>query len=279
MRFGIHVPNFGDFHDLRATAVLAREAEDAGWDGFFLWDHMQYGKSTYHPTVDPWVCLAAIAMQTEHIRLGPLVTPIPRRRPWKLARETVSIDHLSSGRLILGVGLGFPPDAEFEHFGENPDVQARAQKLDEGLDVLNGLWSGKPFAYTGQQYTVQQTRFRPPPLQQPRIPIWVGGSWGKSKAPFRRAARWDGVCPEGIKTPADVRAMAAYIAQYRTSDAPFDIVRSAAIPSGAGAEIRAKLEPWAEAGVTWWIVGTTGRTGAFEFMRQVIVQGPPQIGG
>ena len=199
MRFAIHVPNFGDFQDLRATATLARDAEAAGWDGFFLWDHLQYGKRTSHPTVDPWVCLAAIATQTQRIRLGPLVTPIPRRRRWKLARETVSLDHLSGGRLILGVGLGFPPDAEFASFGEDPDARTRAQKLDEGLDVLTGLWSGKPFAYAGQQVRVQQTRFRPPSLQQPRIPIWVAGSWGKATAPFRRAARWDGVCPEGIK--------------------------------------------------------------------------------
>jgi alkanesulfonate monooxygenase SsuD/methylene tetrahydromethanopterin reductase-like flavin-dependent oxidoreductase (luciferase family) len=277
MRFGIHVPNFGDFHDLRATAELARRAEDAGWDGFFLWDHMQYGKTTYHSTVDPWVGLAAIAMQTERIRLGPLVTPIPRRRPWKLARETVSIDHLSGGRLILGVGLGFPPDAEFEYFGEDSHPQVRAQKLDEGLDVLTGLWSGKPFAYTGRHYTVKQTRFRPTPLQQPRIPIWVAGYWAKSKAPFRRAARWDGVCPGQIKTPADVRAMVEYIGQYRTSAAPFDIVHFADIPKGTAAEVRARLEPWAEAGVTWWIVGTSGRSGAFQSLRQCIIEGPPKI--
>ncbi len=278
MHFGIHVPNFGDFHDLRATAALAREAEDAGWDGFFLWDHMQYGKSTYHPTVDPWVLLAAIAIQTERIRLGPLVTPLPRRRPWKLARETVSIDHLSGGRLILGVGLGFPPDAEYEHFGEDSDLRVRAQKLDEGLDVLTGLWSGKPFAYAGRHYTVKRTRFRPAPLQQPRIPIWVAGYWGRSKAPFRRAARWDGVCPEQIgKTPADDRAMLEYIGQHRTSTAQFDVVRFAGIPQGTAAEVRAMVEPWAEAGVTWWIAGTTGRPGAFEAIRQRIAQGPPQM--
>ena len=140
--------------------------------------------------------------------------------------------------------------------------------------MLTGLWSGKPFAYAGQQVRVQQTRFRPPSLQQPRIPIWVAGSWGKATAPFRRAARWDGVCPEGIKTPADVRAMAAYIARFRTSTAPFDIVRSAPLPSGTGAELRAKFEPWAAAGVTWWMVGTSGRSGAFEAMRQVIAHGP-----
>lgn len=278
MRFGIHVPNFGDFHDIRATATLAREAEECGWDGFFIWDHIQYGKSTHHPTADPWVLLAAIAVQTERIRLGPLVTPLPRRRPWKLARETVSIDHLSNGRLILGVGIGFPPDAEYEHFGEDPDTRVRAQKLDEGLEVLTRLWSGKPFTYAGQHYTLKRTRFRPTPLQQPRIPIWVASSGGESKAPFRRAARWDGVCPEQIgKTPADARELMIYIRQYRTSGDPFDVVRFAPIPAGAATEVRAAIEPWAEAGVTWWITGTTARPGAFEAMRQLIIQGPPRI--
>lgn len=230
MRFGIHVPNFGDFHDSRAVASLARDAERSGWHGFFLWDHMQYGRSTYHPTADPWVTLAAIAMETTRIRVGPLVTPIPRRRPWKLARETVSIDHLSGGRLILGVGLGFPPDAEYEYFGEEANAHVRAEKLDEGLDVLTGLWSGKSFEYAGTHYTVKKTRFRPPPVQQPRIPIWVAGSWGKTQAPFRRAARWDGVCPERLGTPADVRAMMEYIREYGGGKPGFDVVRFADVP-------------------------------------------------
>ena len=156
-------------------------------------------------------------------------------------------------------------------------IHACAQKLDEGLDVLTGLWSGKPFAYAGQHYTLKRTVFRPAPVQQPRIPIWVAGTWGKSTAPFRRAARWDGVCPERIKTPADVRAMIEYIRQHRTSSVPFDIVRFGDLPPGKTAEVRSKVEPWAEAGVTWWIAGTTGRPGAFESMRQCIIQGPPQI--
>jgi probable F420-dependent oxidoreductase len=279
MRFGIHVPNFGDFHDPRATAALAQEAEANGWDGFFLWDHVQYGRTTYHPTVDPWITLAAIAMATQRIRLGPLVTPLPRRRPWKLARETVSLDHLSAGRLILGVGLGFPPDAEYEYFGEDPDPRVRAEKLDEGLEVLTGLWSGKPFEFAGRHYTVKRTRFRPTPVQQPRIPIWVAGYWEKSRAPFRRAARWDGVCPGQVKTPADLRAMHDYIAQHRTGDGPFDIVRFAAIPSGSAAEVAAKLEPWAESGVTWWIAGVTGKPGAFQAIRERVMQGPPELPG
>jgi alkanesulfonate monooxygenase SsuD/methylene tetrahydromethanopterin reductase-like flavin-dependent oxidoreductase (luciferase family) len=276
VRFGIHVPNFGEFCDLRATSDLAREAEDRGWDGFFLWDHVQYGRSTHHPTADPWVALATIAVRTERMRIGPLVTPVPRRRPWKLARESVSIDRLSGGRLVLGVGLGFPPDAEYAQFGEDPDPRIRAEKLDEGLAVLAGLWSGRPFEHAGKHYRLAKTRFQSTPVQQPRIPVWVGGSWGVSKSPFRRAARWDGVCPERLRTPADARAMVAYIRQHRSSDAPFDVVRFGDVPDGGPAEVRAALEQWADAGVTWWIAGCTARPGALEEMRQRIRRGPPR---
>ena len=276
MRFGIHIPNFGDFHDLRAVASLAREAEEAGWDGFFLWDHILYAKAK-RPVIDPWIALSAIAMTTERIRLGPLVTALPRRRPWKLARETASLDHLSGGRLILGVGLGFPPTREFEQFGEDADPKVRAGKLDEGLDVLTGLWSGSPFRYEGRHYRLQETLFWPPPVQRPRIPIWVAGHWPKSLAPFRRAARWDGVCPEGGMTLAEQRAMMGYIRRHRPSHEPFDVVRSAAIPEGDLGKTRAVIEEWAEAGVTWWITGTTGRPGSFEDLRGRLVQGPPQM--
>ncbi len=278
MRFGVHVPNFGDFHDLRAIAELAHEAEEAGWDGFFLWDHILYAK-TKRPVIDPWIALAAIAMRTERIRIGPLVTALPRRRPWKVARETVSLDHLSGGRLILGVGIGFPPDNEFARFGEDPDPKIRAAKLDEGLDILVGLWSGKPFSYVGQHYQIEKTVFWPPPVQQPRIPIWVAGTWPKALAPFRRSARWDGVCAEGAgkMTPIDQRAMLDYIQQHRAGSDPFDVVRAASLPSGDTVAVRNAITQWADAGVTWWIIGTSGRAGAYADMRARILQGPPSI--
>jgi alkanesulfonate monooxygenase SsuD/methylene tetrahydromethanopterin reductase-like flavin-dependent oxidoreductase (luciferase family) len=176
MQYGIYLPNFGDEISPRALADLACEAEQAGWDGFFLWDHILYSKTQKLRMVDPWIALAAMAMKTERIRLGTSVTPLPRRRPWKLARETVSLDHLSNGRLILSVGLGEPGDAEFGQFGEETDIKVRAAKLDVGLDVLAGLWRGKSFSYQGKYYQVQKTVFLPPPVQTPRIPVWVGGS-------------------------------------------------------------------------------------------------------
>src|SRR5438067_4066679 len=212
MRYGVSMPNFADYGDVHTLVELAREAEAAGWDGFFLWEHMIFWRDLRVPIVDPWVALAAIAAGTERISLGPMVTPVARRRPWKLARETVSLDHLSRGRLILGVGLGDPADADFGVFGEETDAKVRARKLDEGLNVLAGLWGGEPFSYRGEHYRVEETVFLPRPVQSPRIPVWVGG-WWPHKPPLRRAARWDGVFPGKITpdsrfeavTPDDLR--------------------------------------------------------------------------
>src|SRR5437867_2328127 len=239
MQYGITLPNFGDFFDPRLLAQLAREAEQAGWDGFFIWDHVLLFPT---PTVDPWVALAAIALATERIRIGPLVTPLPRRRPTKLARETVSIDHLSNGRLVLGVGIGAGP-WEWDYLGEESDLKARGDMLDEGLELLTRLWSGEPVLHDGRFYRfrgdlgpnqpeIAPTPFLPTPVQSPRIPIWVGGTWPR-KPPFRRAARWDGVVPliDGkafgeYMTPDEVREVVGYIRQHRTSETPFDVVVS-----------------------------------------------------
>ena len=160
VNFGIDLPTYGEFADPRLLASLAREAEDAGWDGFFLYD--QVAPERPLPLVDPWIALTAVALATTRLRLGTLVTPLPRRRPWKLARETVSLDHLSGGRLILGVGLGVSPE-EFDDLGEEADLRTRAAMLDEALIVLTGLWSGEPFSHQGTHYTVRAAQFLPPP--------------------------------------------------------------------------------------------------------------------
>ncbi|MGZ8610784.1 MAG: LLM class flavin-dependent oxidoreductase [Actinomycetota bacterium] len=167
MRFGISVPNIGDLPTLLELGTMT---EAMGWDGFFLWDHSRFMKEFPVPVFDPWVVLAAVAERTGRIRLGPLVTPLARRRPWKVARETVTLDHLSGGRLILGVGLGYPADAEFELLGEDPDARVRAEKLDEGLEILTRLWSGEPVSFDGRHHHVRDTTFAPAPLQRPRIP-------------------------------------------------------------------------------------------------------------
>ena len=279
MRYGVSTPNFGDYSDPRLLAELAREAEAAGWDGFFLWDHIVW---PWHDTVaDPWVALAVMAMSTERLRLGPMVTPIPRRHPWKLARETVTLDHLSAGRLLLGVGLGGFQSEEFEAFGEEGDPKVRAAKLDEGLEVLTGLWSGEPFSYSGKHYQVKEVHFIPPPVQQPRIPIWVAGTW-PLKAPFRRAARWDGVVPtrrdvDKPLTPAEIRDIVAYVKEHRTSDAPFDVGHGGQTPGRDAAEDAEIVAPYAEAGVTWWLEARLPWVSPLAEVRERIRKGPPRV--
>ena len=281
MNYGVYLPNFGDEVSAAALAELAAEAEQAGWQGFFLWDHMLYSKSQKMNIVDPWIALTAVAMKTTRLRFGTTLTPVCRRRPWHLARETATLDNLSSGRLILSVGLGDPADADYAFFGEDPDKRVRAEKLDEGLDILAGLWTGKPFGYHGKHYHIEKVTFLPAPLQEPRIPVWVGGFW-PNKAPFRRAARWDGVLP--LKKTGgfflgsdDLREVLAYIRQHRPQEAPYD----AAIigtRSGLGQKPAAATKALTEleqAGATWWLQSLFSERNSVEGIRAAIRQGPP----
>jgi alkanesulfonate monooxygenase SsuD/methylene tetrahydromethanopterin reductase-like flavin-dependent oxidoreductase (luciferase family) len=290
MRFGISLPPFADYANPRYLAKIAKEAEDAGWDGFFVWDHIFFDP-TFNPIPDMWIALAAVAMSTERLRLGAMVTPVARRRPWKLARETVTLDHLSNGRLVVGVGLGGGEQWDFGFFHEPTDAKVRAQLLDEGLDILAGLWSGELFQYHGQHYQVEPVKFLPRPQQSPRIPIWVGGQMPK-KAPMRRAARWDGYFPLKWETdpmsPQEWREAMAYIAEHRSSDAPFEQIHGGRMSSDELAHAADIVGPLAEAGVTWWIEDVSpGRYGfsyeeqwAAEATRQMderIRQGPPKL--
>jgi alkanesulfonate monooxygenase SsuD/methylene tetrahydromethanopterin reductase-like flavin-dependent oxidoreductase (luciferase family) len=276
MRYGIEAAPWGELSDPRAVARLAAVAEAAGWDGFFLWDGMLHDPDDL-PKADAWIALAAIALATERIKLGPMVTPLPRRRPWKVAREAVTLDHLANGRLILGVGLGDPSEEEFAWFGEpGVDHATRARMLDEGLAILDGLWRGEEFAFAGEFYRLAPMRFRPTPLQSPRIPVWVGG-WWPNRAPMRRAARWDGAHPNRAgrpMTPAEVAEIAAFISEHRAPGAPYDLVigdyRSMA-DRGDLAERTAALE---RAGATWW-VDKIGALPEREAERR-IRQGPPR---
>jgi alkanesulfonate monooxygenase SsuD/methylene tetrahydromethanopterin reductase-like flavin-dependent oxidoreductase (luciferase family) len=246
-------------------ADFAALAEQSGWDGVFLEDYIVYQNKTGTPTYDPWVSLAAMATRTQRIRLGTTVTPLPRRRVAKLAAEAVALDHLSGGRLTLGVGLGDAWDVALANLGEQTDTGVRAAMLDEGLEVLVGLWSGAPFAHRGRFYQVHDVTLLPRPVQTPRIPIWIGGQYPKT-GPIRRAARWDGSClfiptsysAAGITqrdwTPDDVRAFLATVTDLRPDGAgPFDMaVGGRARKADWGAE-RALIEAVASAGATWWI--------------------------
>jgi alkanesulfonate monooxygenase SsuD/methylene tetrahydromethanopterin reductase-like flavin-dependent oxidoreductase (luciferase family) len=259
-------------------AELAHEAEESGWDGFFIWDHI--GAAWPPPVADPWILMAAMAMTTNRIKIGPIVTPVPRRRPSKLARETVTLDHLSNGRLVFGVGIGSDSGQEYSCFGEATDDKLHAEMLDEGLEVLTGLWSGETFSYDGKHYQVNEARFLPRPVQQPRIPIWVAGVW-PNKKPFRRAARWDGICPigtggDGTLTPEDYREMLVYMKQNRQSDAPFDVLAYGHTTGEDRAADADAVGPFAEAGVTWWQEGFDW-THSVEQVRDRIRKGPPGV--
>lgn len=275
MKFAINTPNFGDYSDPRLMADLAREADDSGWDGFFIWDHV--GAAWPPPIADPWILLAAMGMATTRIKLAPLVTPIPRRRPWKLARETATLDHLTQGRLILGAGIGSDMGREFSCFNEPTDDKLHGEMLDEGLTVLTGLWSGEPFDFEGKHYKITDARFLPKPVQQPRIPIWVAGVW-PNKKPFRRAAQWDGVCPmgkDGPMTPDNFRDMIAYINEHRTTGTPFDVIHCSDTPGKDPALDAAIIAPYAEAGVTWWGESFNWEH-SIEHVRARIRKGPPK---
>jgi len=185
MRYAVNVPNFEDYGDVRTVAGLAADAEAAGWDGFFVWDHLAFVKAWKLRIADPWLLLAGVALATERLRLGPMVTPLARRRPWKVARETVTLDRLSGGRLVLGVGLGEPAADEFGSFGEPTDPRVRAAMLDEGLEVLTRLWSGETVSFSGRHYRVDEVAFQPPRRSGPASP----SGW---PAPGRAAARCAG---------------------------------------------------------------------------------------
>jgi alkanesulfonate monooxygenase SsuD/methylene tetrahydromethanopterin reductase-like flavin-dependent oxidoreductase (luciferase family) len=275
MRFAINVPNFGPFGDPRIMAGLARDADAAGWDGFFIWDHLLWLEPQNQPVAEPWVTLAAIASATERIRLGPMVTPLPRRRPWQVARQAITLDQLSGGRLTLGVGIGGDWFGDYSRFGEPADDRTHGAQLDEALDVLVGLWSGEPFDYAGEHYIIRETQLLPTPVQQPRIPIWVAGVWPGTK-PFRRAARYDGIAPiarahDARLSPDDIRAMLAYIQPHRASAAPFDVVLAG--PPLAAEDYAAH----AAAGVTWYEEGFLIEDGV-EQVRAHIRRGPPRSG-
>jgi alkanesulfonate monooxygenase SsuD/methylene tetrahydromethanopterin reductase-like flavin-dependent oxidoreductase (luciferase family) len=249
LRYGVFLPPFGELVDPRTQAALAAEAEGAGWDGYFVWDHVVRVDDSL-PVSDPYVVLAAIACATTRMVIGPLITPLARRRPWVVARQTVTLDHLSGGRLVLGVGLGNDNGRELSAFGEELDPVARGRLLDESLEVLTRLWSGARVTHSGL-LTVDGVRFLPTPLD--RIPLWVGGSW-PNKPPLRRAARYDGMFPigEAMRSPSDVAELVAAVRELRGDVDGFDVVlhgRDARHEDGTPADFAGL----AEAGATWWL--------------------------
>jgi len=292
MRRGLAVPCFAD--DPADLVDLGVGAEQAGLDGYFLWDHLVHADSEGSPPiVDPWQVLAVVAARTSRIKLGTMITPVARRRPWKLAKEVTTLDLLSAGRVILGVGLGAPSN-EFSLFGEPTDARHRAELLDEGLDVLAGLCTGQPFSHEGKHFTVGPVRFSPRPVQQPRVPIWVGGILRRgdllaraarrvagvhpSSGPVTRAARWDGFVPIHPGRPGDratageIAAARDTIAGLRGTTADFDIaVWGELDPAGRGA---ARLPGYRAAGATWWLESPGSGPGWMGAVRERLQRGP-----
>jgi alkanesulfonate monooxygenase SsuD/methylene tetrahydromethanopterin reductase-like flavin-dependent oxidoreductase (luciferase family) len=286
MKYGLYLPNFEPWGSARIIADLAREAEEAGWDGLFIWDDVAGNEVDM---VDPCVALSAAALVTHRIRLGALITPLPRRRPWKFARETVSLDHLSVGRLVVGVGTG-GGDSQWADFGEESNHKVRGDMLDEALEIITGLWSGEPFHHDGPYYHIKGTRFRPAALQKPRIPIWVGGIW-PNKRPLARMARWDGMYPLFFHAQSAAEAFQQFqgavktVRELRQTATPFDVIALGATPTGQPDASASTVRPYAAAGATWWLesIGPQrmGKPGdelwTYDQLRARVLDGPPRI--
>jgi alkanesulfonate monooxygenase SsuD/methylene tetrahydromethanopterin reductase-like flavin-dependent oxidoreductase (luciferase family) len=278
MNYSVGLPTGGECGDPRFLAELAVLAETSGWDGVFLEDYVVFQGDPAAPTCDTFAALAAIAVLTERIRIGTTVTPLTRRRPWVVARQAATIDQLSQGRMILGVGLGdtgesVGVDASFTHFGEERDPRRRAEMLDEALAIVAGLWSGEPFSFRGTHYELEEVTFLPPPVQRPRIPIWIGGSY-PNRGPTERALRWDGAClyhrdgrPLGSE---DVRALRA-----RAGDRPFDILAGSWRRLKDPQAERERIRAVADSGATWW--GEYVGAGVRKTMRAAVGRGPLRI--
>ena len=285
MRHALYAPNFGTFGDVKQLVEFAKAAEEAGWDGFFLWDHLRtIDLPATDPFVDPWIAMTAMACSTTHLKFGALVTPLSRRRPWKVARETATLDRLSDGRLVLGAGIGGDFYREFSGFGEEVGNKLHAEKLDEALQMLDELWSGEETSFKGKHYQLTDIQFHPTPVQKPRIPVWLAGVWPGTK-PFQRAAKWDGIFPlyrkDGEFPAEEVSTMLAYINEYRTAGTPFDVVivtrthkpgNTDPVPTD---EYLQRLSDLKTAGVTWSLQSLDMKADIDEVMA-VIKQGPPR---
>jgi alkanesulfonate monooxygenase SsuD/methylene tetrahydromethanopterin reductase-like flavin-dependent oxidoreductase (luciferase family) len=276
VRYGLDIATTGEWGDVRLLTELAVEAENAGWDGFFVWDVFLTDDDS--PVADPWVTLAAIAARTSRLNIGAMVTPLIRRQPWEIARQAASLDQLSDGRLVLGVGLG-SGKREFERLGLPVDLRERARIVEERLAVIDRLWTGEVVTTSGAGFDLRGVRLAPSPIQRPRIPVWVAAGWPRLR-PLRRAALWDGVYlmtnnqVSGERlTPTEVAEAVAVIRAQRTGDArPFDVAANVETlhAEDGGAQITRQM---AEAGATWALELTPDTLAEH---RELIRRGPPR---
>jgi alkanesulfonate monooxygenase SsuD/methylene tetrahydromethanopterin reductase-like flavin-dependent oxidoreductase (luciferase family) len=275
--YAVGLPTVGEFGDPGALVELAGLAEEAGWDGVFFWDHLLYSQPGW-PVANSTVVAGAAAATTSRVRLGVLMNAVARRRPAQLAAETATLDALSGGRAVFGASLGSYPD-EWTRLGEDGDPRTRADLLDEGLAVIDALWSGTDVQHRGARLTVDGVRMPLTPMQRPRVPVWIGGRW-PARRPFRRAARWDGVMPthqdHGLgetMPPATLAEVLRYVAEHRDPAAgPIDV----ALEGRTDAGDTGTVPPYAAAGLTWWIEACGWWRGGRAAARERVAAGPPR---
>jgi alkanesulfonate monooxygenase SsuD/methylene tetrahydromethanopterin reductase-like flavin-dependent oxidoreductase (luciferase family) len=257
VRSSLFIPLFDELSDPHVAVDIAVTAEAAGWDAVFVWDHMLY-RDPVERIADPWIVMAAMAQATERVLLGPMVTPVARRRAQVVARHGATLDRLSDGRFVFGVGLGGDPGGELSRFGEEMDARVRAKLLDDGLEHIDRWWRGEE---------ANGVQLLPSPVQQPRIPIWVA-SRHPNRAPVRRAVKWDGWFPIGLGSPAELTAELAYAQTVRDPAAgPWEVA-----VQGLPEEDPC---PWADAGATWWLVRFEPFGLPAAHVRAVAEAGPP----
>jgi alkanesulfonate monooxygenase SsuD/methylene tetrahydromethanopterin reductase-like flavin-dependent oxidoreductase (luciferase family) len=292
MHTAVYAPVFHDYSDPGRLVELARVAERAGYDAIFIWDHLAIEPAGRLEVVDATVVLAAIAQATSRIRFGAMITPLARRRPWKLAKELNTLDRLSGGRAMLGVGLGEPAGVEFGSFGEDPSPQGRARRLDEGLAILDPLLRGETVTHHGEFYRLTDAALAPRSVQSPRVPIWVAASL-PARAGLRRAARWDGVFPikvpqaivEGTVSHADwsdwwlapeeLADANAYVQGLRQEQGPYAVTATGRVADASPAAARARLAEFSAAGANWWLEWIDDAPGSYARTLVSIARGAP----
>lgn len=273
MRYGVDICTLGELAEPARIVELAQAAEAAGWEAVLVWDHLAFAWGV--PSADAWVSLAAVAQATQRIRLGTAVTPLPRRRPVVVANAVATLDRLSGGRAVLGVGAGGVA-SEFTAFGESAAVPVRAAMVDEALEVITALWTGRQVSHTGRHYRVDGVTLAPLPLQRPRVPVWVGGH---SRAALRRAAHWDGWVLGGddergamAVTPERLSADVGYLRRHCRGDAPPEVAMTG-VSVGPDDPVFARYEA---AGVTWWLEHLHGGRGPQPALLSRVEAGPPR---
>ena len=288
VKCALYVPVFNDYAEPAQIVELACLAEASGWDGIFIWDHIALRPGGSLEVVDATVTLAAVAQATSTIQLGPMISPLARRRPWKFAKEIATLDRLSKGRVIVGTGLGEPVGADFESFGEDGTSAGRASRLDEGLSLLDRFLRDEEVDHVGKHYSISKARLRPTPVQQPRPPIWVAACLPYKRG-FRRAAQWEGCFPLKIPskrsgntdwtswwlTPPELNEVAETIDQRRGNLDNYVLVSTGSTNSLSGTAAKQQLDSFSNNGANWWLEWIPDETGTYSKTAERIDRGPP----